>query len=314
LIVVNHLTKEYDGVRALDDISFHIEKGRIYGLLGKNGAGKSTTMNLITGCIAPTDGTVSICGHDILLESTQAKKCIGYLPELPPLYGDLTPREYLSFVCEAKGVAKKERARAVDRLLSQTKLSEVQDRLISHLSKGYRQRVGIAQAMAADVPIVILDEPTVGLDPAQVIETRELIRSLGKTRTVLISSHILSEINALCNHVIILSDGKIVADDSVAHLKQYLCAEHALTLRVKGAKCKIETALQSVGSLENITFLGENEGVCTFRVRAQEMDDTLLSKVSQALVGASLCILGMSPEESSLEDVFLALTARTQKN
>jgi ABC-2 type transport system ATP-binding protein len=130
----------------------------------------------------------------------------------------------------------------------------------------------------------------------------------------LISSHILSEINALCNHVIILSDGKIVADDSVAHLKQYLCAEHALTLRVKGAKCKIEMALQSVGSLENITFLGENEGVCTFRVRAQEMDDTLLSKVSQALVGASLCILGMSPEESSLEDVFLALTARTQKN
>ncbi len=311
MIIAEHLTKEYHGVRAVDDISFHIEKGKIYGLLGKNGAGKSTTMNMLTGCLAPTAGKVTVCGYDMIADSVQAKKCIGYLPEIPPLYGDLTPREFLSFVAEAKGMKGQEKKQAVSRLLAQTKLSEVQDRLICNLSKGYRQRVGIAQAMAADVPIIILDEPTVGLDPAQVTETRELIRNLGKHKTVIISSHILSEINALCQHVIILNDGKIVANDSVAQLKQHLCAEHALTLRVKGAKSKIEAVLCRLPQLQNITFLGEVEGVCTFRLRAEQLDDATLSSLSQSLTQASLIILAMAPDETSLEDVFLSLTAKS---
>ncbi len=308
LIVANDLTKIYDGHCAVDHISFHIEKGKIYGLLGQNGAGKSTTMNMITGCLAPTEGTVTVCGHDIITDSVKAKQCIGYLPEIPPLYTDLTPKEFLTFVAEAKGMKGKDRDRAIQKLLQQTKLCEVQDRLIGNLSKGYRQRVGIAQAMVADVPIVILDEPTVGLDPTQVIEMRELIRTLAQKRTVVISSHILSEINALCNHVIILSDGKIVADDSITALKQYLCAEHALTLRVKGAKSKIETTLSVISSLEHITFLSESEGVCTFRVRAQVLSDGLLEEISNTLSGAKLPILTMAAEETTLEDVFLSLT------
>ncbi len=313
MIVASELTKMYDGHCAVDHISFHIEKGKVYGLLGQNGAGKSTTMNMITGCLAPTEGTVTVCGHDIITDSVKAKQCIGYLPEIPPLYPDLTPKEFLTFVAEAKGMKKKDLDRKIQRLLQQTKLSEVQDRLIANLSKGYRQRVGIAQAMIADVPIVILDEPTVGLDPTQVIEMRELIRTLAQKRTVLISSHILSEINELCNHVIVLSQGKIVADDSIAALKQYLCAEHALSLRVKGAKSKIETILAQIASLEHITFLSESEGICAFRVRAQVLSDALLEEIFSAFSSAKLPLLTMTAEETTLEDIFIALTANQKR-
>ena len=212
-VEVRHLTKQYENHLAIDDISFSIETGKIYGFLGPNGAGKSTTMNIIAGCLAATSGDVLIENHDIFEEQQEAKRHIGYLPELPPLYLDMTPREYLAFVCEIKRVSKAERAAAINENMRRTGLLDVANRQIGQLSKGYRQRVGIAQALVGNPEVIVLDEPTVGLDPAQIVEIRELVRALGKDHTVLLSSHILSEVSELCDEVLILSKGKLVARD-----------------------------------------------------------------------------------------------------
>ncbi len=219
MIEVRHLTKKYGDNLAVSDLSFTIESGHIYGFLGPNGAGKSTTMNIMTGCLAATEGEVVIGGHDIYEEPTEAKKLIGYLPEQPPLYMDSTPREYLTFVARAKGVKKDQIKAQIESALKNTDTTDVADRLIKHLSKGYKQRVGIAQALLGDPEVIILDEPTVGLDPMQIIEIRDLIKELGKTRTVILSSHILSEIQTVCDRVIIISGGKKLADDSLAELE-----------------------------------------------------------------------------------------------
>ena len=214
MITVKELTKRYGAHTAVDALSFTVDKGQIYGLLGPNGAGKSTTMNIITGYISATDGTAEIDGCDIFDSPAEARAKIGYLPEQPPLYTDMTPREYLAFAAELKGLPREQRKAAVEQCMERTNIADVADRLIRNLSKGYRQRVGLACALLGDPPVIILDEPTVGLDPKQIIEIRELIRSLGQEHTVLLSSHILSEVNAVCDKVLIMSHGKLVACDT----------------------------------------------------------------------------------------------------
>jgi len=218
LIEVKNLSKNYGPVPAVKDLSFTVKEGAIYGFLGPNGAGKSTTMNMITGCLAPTAGEVTVNGHDIIDEAVEAKKCIGYLPEIPPLYPDMTPFEYLEFVGMAKGLRGEELYDDLEYCMEKTGILDVADRLIKNLSKGYKQRVGIAQAIVGDPGVVILDEPTVGLDPLQIIEIRSLIRELGEEHTVIISSHILQEIEAVCDHVIMISKGRIVADEKLSTL------------------------------------------------------------------------------------------------
>ena len=225
MIEVQNLTKVYGANKALDNVSFKIRNGHIYGLLGPNGAGKSTTMNIIAGCLAPTDGTVLINGYDVCDQPLEAKRQIGYLPEQPPLFVDMTPYEYLCFVAEAKGVSPDVLERQVKEAMTVTDILSVKNRLIRNLSKGYRQRVGIAQAMLGNPDIIILDEPTVGLDPQQLTEIRALIRKLGHKQTVIVSSHILSEISELCDHVIILSEGRVVADDDMAALEARVSPE-----------------------------------------------------------------------------------------
>lgn len=218
MIEIKNLVKKYGETKAVDDLTMTIEPGKIYGLLGKNGAGKSTTMNIVTGYISATSGSVSVCGHDIFKEANEAKKNIGYLPEIPPLYGEMTVHEYLMFCAELKGIKKADRDNMVDEVMEKTKIDDVADRLIRNLSKGYKQRVGLAQAIIGYPPIIILDEPTVGLDPVQMIEIRDLIKELGKEHTVILSSHILSEISAVCDYVYIISQGKLVYDDSMEHI------------------------------------------------------------------------------------------------
>ena len=242
MITVEHLTKRYGDFTAVDDISFTIEDGHIYGFLGPNGAGKSTTMNIMTGCLAATYGEVKIDGYDIFEQARQAKQCIGYLPEIPPLYTDETPEEYLRFVAEAKGVAKKDIPGEVARVMEETRLTEMENRLIRNLSKGYRQRVGIAQALLGNPRYIILDEPTVGLDPLQIIEIRDLIRELGQKHTVILSSHILSEVQAICESVLIIAHGKLVAFDTPQNLQRTLAANNRLVIT---AECD-EAALRAI--------------------------------------------------------------------
>lgn len=242
MITVEHLTKRYGDFTAVDDISFTIGEGHIYGFLGPNGAGKSTTMNIMTGCLAATSGEVKIDGYDIFEQARQAKQCIGYLPEIPPLYTDETPQEYLRFVAEAKGIAGKEIPGEVARVIREAGLTEMQDRLIRNLSKGYRQRVGIAQALLGNPRYIILDEPTVGLDPLQIIEIRDLIRELGQKHTVILSSHILSEVQAICESVLIIAHGKLVAFDTPQNLERRLAENNRLTIT---AECG-EEALRAI--------------------------------------------------------------------
>ena len=218
VIEINNLVKKYGDHVAVDDLSLTVEPGKIYGFLGPNGAGKSTTMNIITGYLGATSGKVKINGHDIFKEPEEAKKCIGYLPEIPPLYVDMTVREYLDFVAELKKLEKSLRKRYVEEAMETTGITDVSNRMIRNLSKGYRQRVGFAQAILGYPEIIILDEPTVGLDPKQIIEIRELIRKLGEKHTVILSSHILTEISAVCDHVFIISKGKLVASDATENL------------------------------------------------------------------------------------------------
>lgn len=220
MIEIKNLVKKYGEIRAVDDLSMSIASGKIYGLLGKNGAGKSTTMNILTGYLSATSGSVTVCGHDIFKEANKAKKKMGYLPEIPPLYTDMTVYEYLTFCGELKGITKDKRDDMVYEVMEKTKITDVKNRLIRNLSKGYKQRVGIAQAIMGYPPIIILDEPSVGLDPAQMIEIRELIQELGKEHTILLSSHILSEISAVCDYVYIISKGKLVYENSMEEIHE----------------------------------------------------------------------------------------------
>ena len=308
MIKVTNLCKTYGNNVALDNVSFEVEKGHIYGLLGPNGAGKSTTMNIVTGYIAPTSGEVSINGHVLGKETKAAKKCIGYLPELPPLYPDMYVKEYLLFCAGLKKIPKDKKAEVVVSAMEKTGLTDVKDRLIRNLSKGYKQRVGIAQAILGGPDVIILDEPTVGLDPQQIIEIRELIRSLKEKHTVILSSHILSEIAAVCDDVLIIAHGKVVAFDTTDHL--VADSEHTLRsfeITVKGEKSKVEEVLSSLkDTVVNVNFKSEDGGKCTFAFETNREDD-IREDVSFALSDNRLLVLSLNENKQSLEDTYLAI-------
>lgn len=309
MIQVEHLVKRYGGHAAVDDLTFSLEQGGIYGFLGPNGAGKSTTMNVMTGYIAADGGRVVIDGHDILRNPIAAKACIGYLPEVPPLYTDMTVREFLLFAAQLKLVPKRERKERVEALVEKLSLGEVSGRLIRNLSKGYKQRVGLAQALVGDPKVLILDEPMVGLDPKQIIEMRELIRELAGEHTVILSSHILSEVSAVCDHILILSKGKLVASGSPEELQQMMQGKAALTVTVIGEAEQAEAVLAQMEEVAQYRFeAGAEEGSIVISIETN--DDTDIRKaVSVALAGAGMPILAMSRLEKSLEDIFLELTA-----
>lgn len=252
MIEVKELVKRYSGNIAVDHLNFHVEKGQIYGFLGPNGAGKSTTMNMMAGYLAPTEGQIRINGHDVAEDPMEARKSIGYLPEIPPLYPDMTVLEYLRFAAELKRIPKQERVSEVERVMGETRIKDMENRLIRHLSKGYKQRVGLAQALLGDPEVLILDEPMVGLDPKQIIEIRELIRSLGKKHTVILSSHILSEITSVCDHVLIISHGKLVASDTPENLSRYMKESDALELTVRGSRAACEEAMELLKQVKGL--------------------------------------------------------------
>ena len=308
MIEVEHLTKRYGAHTAVDDISFTVEDGCIYGLLGPNGAGKSTTMNILTGYLSATEGTVKVAGHDIAEEPLEAKRAIGYLPEQPPLYPEMTVREYLLFVAELKGVKhKKERAPMVETAMGRTGLQPVQNRLIRNLSKGYRQRVGIAAALLGEPKVIILDEPTVGLDPAQVIEIRNLIHDLGRTHTVILSSHILSEVQTVCDRVLIISAGKLVAQGTPEELAGQLAARGTLSATAQGSREEVLAAAGQVEGLTGLHITAEKGGEVSFTAVCEGGSD-LRGELSLALAKAGCPVLSLSTDSMSLEDVFLQLT------
>ena len=308
MIEVEHLTKRYGAHTAVDDISFTVEDGCIYGLLGPNGAGKSTTMNILTGYLSATAGTVKVAGHDIAEEPLEAKRAIGYLPEQPPLYPEMTVREYLLFVAELKGVKhKKDRAAMAETAMGRTGLQPVQNRLIRNLSKGYRQRVGIAAALLGEPKVIILDEPTVGLDPAQVIEIRNLIHDLGRTHTVILSSHILSEVQTVCDRVLIISAGKLVAQGTPEELAGQLAARGTLSATAKGSREEILAAAGQVEGLTGLHITAEKGGEVSFTAVCEGGSD-LRGELSLALAKAGCPVLSLSADSMSLEDVFLQLT------
>ena len=308
MIEVTNLTKKYGDHIAVDHLSFRVEKGQIYGFLGPNGAGKSTTMNIITGYLAATEGTVTIDGKDIQKDPEEAKRSIGYLPELPPLYVDMTVREYLEFVAELKKVPKKERKQQIDEVMEMTQITDMQQRLIKNLSKGYRQRVGLAQAILGYPEVIILDEPTVGLDPKQIIEIRDLIRKLGENHTVILSSHILSEVSAICDHIMIIAHGKLVASDSPENLQKLMSGSMELNLEVKGSAAAVKSALQEISQIDRIEENTEaSKNIAKLKVISKENAD-IREQVFYALADAKLPILEMTHAEKSLEDIFLELT------
>ena len=259
MISIENVTKKYGDFTALKGINFEVKKGEIVGLLGPNGAGKSTTMNIITGYISSTSGTVTIDGTDILKDPLKAKKKIGYLPEMPPLYGDMTVKEYLMFVSKLKKVPKAKCTEQVDKILDLISLTDVKDRLIKNLSKGYRQRVGLAQAISGDPEVLILDEPTVGLDPKQIIEIRNLITSLSKNHTIILSSHILSEISAICDRMVIINKGEVVAEGTTDELSKKLGYSNSISLRIKGTCDAVTSVLNKIDNIESISNKGTIE-------------------------------------------------------
>ena len=307
MIEVSHLTKRYGSHLALDDLSFTIPEGQIYGLLGPNGAGKSTTMNILTGCLAATSGQVRIDGVDIFEDPMAAKKHLGYLPELPPLYMDRTPEEYLRFVARAKGVG--DVPGELERVMALTQITDVKDRLIRNLSKGYRQRVGIAQAILGDPDIIILDEPTVGLDPRQITEIRELIQKLGENKTVILSSHILSEVQAVCDSILILSRGKLVACDTPDNLERLLTGGTALELEADTQPERLEKLLGNLPGVTGLT-VGETAGKHAWArlETGKENLENLSKAVFFQLCEEKLPLLRLTPAKASLEDIFLELT------
>lgn len=308
MIEVNNLVKRYGDHTAVDHLSFKIEKGKIYGFLGPNGAGKSTTMNIITGYIASTEGTVSIDGHDILEEPEKARKCIGYLPEQPPLYFDMTVLEYMRFAADLKKIPKNKKNEMIEEVMDRVKITDMKNRLIKNLSKGYRQRVGLAQAILGYPDVIILDEPTVGLDPKQIIEIRDLIKDLRQKHTVILSSHILSEVSAVCDYVLIISHGKLVASDTPENLSKLAAGSNNLSLVVKGDKEKIRILLGEISGVGDISIEGSGEeGEWNVKLTTEEHTD-IREDVFFKMAENRYPILEMQSRKVSLEEIFLELT------
>ena len=314
MIEVSNLVKRYGDHTAVDHLSFQIEKGKIYGFLGPNGAGKSTTMNMITGYIASTEGTVTIDGHDILEEPEKAKKCIGYLPEQPPLYFDMTVLEYMKFAADLKKIPKDKKKSMIEEVMDMVKITDMKNRLIKNLSKGYRQRVGLAQAILGYPEVIILDEPTVGLDPKQIIEIRDLIKSLKKKHTVILSSHILSEVSAVCDYVLIISHGKLVASDTPDNLGKLAAGSNNLNLLVKGEKSRIRQLLEEISGVKEISIekKSDQEG-WNVTVSTEENTD-IREEVFFKMAENHYPILEMQSQKISLEEIFLELTEDNKKD
>ena len=316
MIKVENLIKKYGNHVAVDNLSFEVKKGQIFGFLGPNGAGKTTTMNIMTGYIAATDGTVEINGFDILTKPEEAKKCIGYLPEIPPLYSDMTVMEYLRFVAELKKVPKEERSAQIQEIMQMTEILDVEGRLIKNLSKGYKQRVGLAQAIIGYPDVIILDEPMVGLDPKQIIEIRALIKKLSKNHTIILSSHILSEVSTLCDHIMIISNGKLMASDTPQGLQKLMEKSIEIEIVAMGSKEKAEEILGKIKYIQSYDCEiseEDNDNVKINVLTEENMD--IRKELSVALTGGGMPVLSMNKMEKSLEDIFLQLTeAPEQEN
>lgn len=313
MVEVKNLTKYYGDIKAVDDISFTVETGEVLGFLGPNGAGKSTTMNMITGYISSTSGTVTIDGSEILEDPKKTKAKIGYLPEIPPLYIDMTVRKYLEFVFDLKKVKLPEKEH-IDEVMRLVRITEQADRIIKNLSKGYRQRVGLAQALIGNPPVLILDEPTVGLDPNQIIEIRKLIKSLGKRHTVIFSSHVLSEISATCDRIIVISNGKIVADAKTDELSTAVSGEQKLALEIEGISSNVIAAIKKIPAVIRVSnYHDVREGVAKYVVEYDKNAD-IRRDVFNAMSRIGCPILDMQSGNETLEDMFLKLTAADQTN
>lgn len=307
MIEVHNLVKRYGDRCAVDDLSFTVETGQVYGFLGPNGAGKSTTMNMMTGYLAPTGGTILVDGCNLNDNPIEAKRRIGYLPEQPPLYTDMTVEEYLLFAAELKKVSKAERVKQVEQIMEMTWLTETRTRLIRNLSKGYRQRVGLAQALLGFPEILILDEPTVGLDPKQIIEIRSLIRELAKKHTIIISSHILSEIQEMCDHILIIHHGRKMAEGTPAELERELAGPSVLRVTVKGSRQQTLSVLGGLPGVISVTAAAPlEEGTCTVEL---EYEHDIREAVFHTCAENTLPILEMRTSGLTLEDIFLKLTS-----
>jgi ABC-2 type transport system ATP-binding protein len=313
LIEVKNLVKRYGNQAAVDHLSFTVEKGQVLGFLGPNGAGKSTTMNIITGYISATEGTVTVNGLDVFEEPEEVKKMIGYLPEFPPLYPDMTVSEYLSFVADIKKVKRSERKQMITDIMEATKISPMADRLIKHLSKGYKQRVGLAQAIMGYPELIILDEPTVGLDPKQIIEIRELIKELSKNHTIILSSHIMQEVSAVCDTVMIIDKGKFILSDKPENLSDRLGATGSINLTIKGEKQTVLAALQKISRITTIEEHDhETAGIVELTIYCAEKDD-IREEIFNVMCEAGTPILEMQSVRMSLEDIFLKVTNQDQE-
>ncbi len=306
MIEINNLVKNYGTKFAVDDISFKVGKGEIVGFLGPNGAGKSTTMNILTGYLSSTSGEAKVGGIDILENPNEAKKLIGFLPEQPPLYFDMTVNEYLNFVYEIKG-CKLNRERHLAEIRQVTKIEDVKNRLIKNLSKGYKQRVGIAQALVGNPPVIIFDEPTVGLDPKQIIEIRNLIRNLGQSHTVILSTHILSEVQSVCDRIIIINEGKIIADERTENITRVVEENRRYSLKICGPQREIQALLQDIPGVISVELTGERElDSYTYIVEAEKGVD-VRKPVFYALSEKNYPMIGMEPLGMNLEEVFIKI-------
>lgn len=313
MIEVKNLVKKYGNHLAVDHLDFQIKPGMVYGFLGPNGAGKSTTMNIMTGCLGATQGEVLINGHDILKEPEKAKRYIGYLPEHPPLYMDMTVREYLDFAAELKGIRKSERREAVDEAEKMAKVQDVEHRLIRNLSKGYRQRVGLAQAILGFPDMIILDEPSVGLDPKQIIEIRDLIRKLAKNHTVILSSHILAEIREVCDYILIISKGKLVAQDTLENLEKMAGFRDVIELETAASEEDVRRILGQIFGVQTMQIRTKDEN-CTYvqmkvtGEKSNQHNRKIREEVFRAFAKAEKPLYSLSVPETSLEEAFMKLT------
>ena len=307
MIQVENVTKKYGQRLAVDSLTFGVSRGEILGFLGPNGAGKSTMMNIITGYLSATEGTVTVDGHDILEEPAEAKRRIGYMPELPPLYLEMTVQDYLSFVSDIKGVPRSRRREGMDRAMELLRIADVRPRLIKNLSKGYRQRVGIAQALIGSPDVLILDEPTIGLDPQQIIETRTLIRDLGREHTIILSSHILPEVQAVCDRVLIINRGRIVASGTPEGLSRGMAGEGRLMLRVAGTEEEARAVLAEVAHVASVQPAGAREPGTVDVVVTAETGFDIRAGVFTAFARANRPLLGLKTMDFTLEDIFLNL-------
>ena len=311
MIEIKNLTKRYGQIRAVDDISLTIKKGEILGFLGPNGAGKSTTMNILTGYISATSGSVSVGGYDIMDSPREAKRLIGYLPEQPPLYYDMTVNEYLRFICDLKSVPLKQRRRQLDEILYLVKIGDMRDRLIKNLSKGYKQRVGVAQALVGNPQVLVLDEPTVGLDPKQIIEIRKLIGALRHEHTIILSTHILQEVNAVCSTVAVINKGKLAASGSVSDFTAAEGTVSKFMISVVGGsgKSEIQKVLQNVDGVRRVDFVRVDKDAFIFNV---EKKSDVRRGVFNALAHANMAEIELRPVGRTLEEIFIDIVSKEQ--